>query len=193
MNKIKFIEELKTSLGHLPKEDVIEIIRDQEEYIRDAMAAGRSEDDVLLSLGSPKAMAANFKAETKIASAQASRSLGSQVSGTFGAVLAVLALAPLNLLVVLGPFIALLGILVGGWSVAGAVVITGVAMVVAFMFKLVFFTVGAWTHLSLLFFTLGTIGLGILSMFAMAYITRWFFNGTLAYLKWNLKFIQARA
>ena len=193
MKKADYLSELRFHLAGLPPQEVEDILRDQEEYIREAMSAGRSEDDAIRALGDPRAFAANLTAELKIQRAASSPSLQKQVSGTMGAVVAILALAPLNLIFVLGPFLALVGVAVAGWFTAAAFLASSVAMLGIFFFKLVFVSVGFWTHVSALFFTLGSIGVSILGILVMYLLTQWFVRGTLAYLKWNLKFIQARA
>ena len=111
MKRLAYLDSLKTHLRQLPEGDVADILRDQEEYIRDAVGAGRSEEDAIQSLGEPKAFAANLIAELKIQQAIQPGSLQKQMRGTIGAVCAILALAPINLIFVLGPFLALAGFL----------------------------------------------------------------------------------
>lgn len=190
MTREQFLEELKRELAHLPESERAEILRDQEEYLRDAVASNRDEAAVVAALGSPKAFAANLSASAKIQSAEASPRLNQQVSSTFGAVIAVLALAPLNIFFVLGPFMTLVSINVAGWIVAACILLGSTAALGYWLFKLVFVSAGAFTHLSSLFFILGCAGAGVLALWAMYRITAAFVRVTLSYLKWNLGVIR---
>ncbi len=192
MKKEEFIASLKYELKSISPVEREEIVRDQEEYIRDAIAAGRNEEEVVDSLGSPKAFAAGITIESKFQKMENTESLKGQVSGTFGAVFAILALAPLNLIFVMGPFLAICGITMGGWAVSGAVFASSLAMFAVWMVKLIFVPVGLMTHLSAFFFALGMVGLGLLCFYVMAKLTRLFIKGTVAYLRFNLRLIQGK-
>ncbi len=197
MTKPEYLAALKAHLSSLPSEEVEDILRDQDEYIRDAVNAGRSEADVIFGLGDPKAFAQSLTAgsvlKQKIENAASSPSLKMKISGTWSAVIAILALAPLNLIFVLGPFLVALALLVGGWASAFGLFLASIAAFGVFFFELIFISVGFWVQFSAFFFLAGCLGLTLLGLFSMYRITIWFVLGTLAYLKWNLKFIQARA
>ena len=192
MKKDQFLQALRGHLAALPPNEIEDIIRDQEEYLQDAMAAGRSEEVAVASLGDPRLFASNLTAEMKIKTASEASSLGRQMSHTFGAVIAILALAPLNFLFVVGPFLLICGFLVAGWAGSFGVFVASWAIMIAFLFKFMFLSVGVWTHLSAFFFTVGWIGASCLAFLFMAHATRLFIKGTLAYLKWNINFIQGR-
>ncbi len=51
MTKKEFLEKLREELKGLSRSDIDDIINDQEEFIRDAVSAGRSEEEVVSSLG----------------------------------------------------------------------------------------------------------------------------------------------
>lgn len=193
MTRQGFLEELRRALAHLPKAEVDEIVRDQDEYIRDAVQAGRSEEDVLRSLGSPASLAASLLAETRIQQAAESTTLKEKAGNTFGAVAAIIALAPLNLIFVLGPFLGAAGLLIGGWAGAAGILLAALGFLLAFFVKLIFLSVGFWAHVSTFFFAVGCVGLSLLAFIFMAAITKAFLTLTLNYLKWNLNFIRARA
>lgn len=192
-NKADYLGALRAHLSPLPSEEVEDILRDQEEYIRDAISAGRSEADVIAGLGDPRALAQSLTASMKLEQAAAAPTMKLKITGAFSAIFAILALAPLNLIFVLGPFCVALALLIAGWFTAGALLIASLASFVVFFFELLFISVGALTHLSAFFFLLGCVGATLLGLLAMAKISQWFVLGTIAYLKWNLKFIQARA
>jgi len=193
MTKPDYLSALRSHLSTLPEDEIADILRDQEEYIRDAVSAGRTEHDVIEGLGDPKAFAHSLTAGRRIETAEKSQRLSMKISGTWSAVVAILALAPLNLIFVLGPFLVLLAMVVGGWASAFGLLVASIASFAVFFFEMIFISVGFWAQFSAFFFLLGCLGLTLLSLFAMYKLTLWFVLGTLAYLKWNLKFIQARA
>lgn len=188
-----YLNTLRSLLAPLPASEVDDILRDQEEFLRDAMAAGRSEADAIAGLGDPRAFAQSLTAGYKLEQAASAPSMKLKITGAFSAIFAILALAPLNLLFVLGPFLVALFLLFGGWMAAAGLLIAAVVSVFVFFFELLFISVGFWAHLSAFLFLLGCVGATLLGLLAMAKISQWFVLGTIAYLKWNLKFIQARA
>jgi uncharacterized membrane protein len=193
MNKAEYLNELKNDLQGLPASEVEDILRDQEEFIRDAMAAGRSEEQAIAGLRDPSVFAANITAEMKIQRVQKSDSLPGQMKATVNAVVAILALAPLNLIFVLGPFLALVAVAIAGWAFAVLGVLASAILFVGFFLKLIFISAGFWVQISTFFFALGSIGTSFLELIAMYYITQWLVLGTLTYLKWNLNFVRSRA
>ncbi|MER2000812.1 MAG: DUF1700 domain-containing protein, partial [Lysinibacillus sp.] len=57
MNKQQFLQSLEQHLQALPQEDQQEILRDYHEYFLAAEAEGKTEQQVIESLGSPKQLA----------------------------------------------------------------------------------------------------------------------------------------
>lgn len=192
MNRQDFITQLRRELRGLPESEIDDILRDQEELISDALRAGRTEESILNSLGSPADLARSLKAEIKIDRAVGEPKLSRQLRGAFGAVGALLVLAPFNLIFVLGPFMAVLGILFSGWVVATVLGGLALLLVGTFFSELIMISASLWVQLSLFFGFMGGLGLSILALVAMYYITRMVMRLTLSYLKWNLNFIRSR-
>jgi len=193
MNKTEFVETLRSHLIHFPLDEADEIVRDQEEYIREAIASGRREEDVVASLGDPKAFAGNLAIEARIDQARSSSSLKQTASHTFSAVFGVLALAPLNLIIVFGPVLMIVALIFSGWIVSGATLAAAVVCFFGFFIRFVFVDVGIWAHVSVFFFILGCASLSSFCLILMYRISDLFFIAILAYLKWNLKFIRGRS
>lgn len=193
MTKAEFLERLRVHLSRLPEAEREDILRDQEELIRDALESGRSEEDIIASLGDPKTLGANLVAESRIQKLEDSPSLNVAVRNSFPAILAVLTLAPFNVIFVLGPFLALVGIIFAGWGLSIAGVVTSLSVGAAYFSELIYIPVGSATHLSAGFFLLGVFGLSLLGLSFMIYVTHFFVIGTIRYLKWNLKFVRRLA
>jgi uncharacterized membrane protein len=192
MNRTEFLEALRKNLGHLPAAEAEEIIRDQDEYIRDAVASGRAEEEVIRGLGEPTSFAGSLSAEAKIERAEQATTIRQQSKSAFSAALALIVLAPLNLIFVLGPFVGVCGIIIGGWALAGGILIASVAVLGAFIVKGLFLTVSFMAMISSLFLILGVIGLSALGAIIMLKMTEVFLTGTIAYLRWNLNFVRGR-
>lgn len=190
MNRQAFITELRKELNGIPRVDIEDIIRDQEEMISDALAAGRTEDDVVQSFGDPKELAKSLKAEIKIERATDEKKLSKQVRGVFSAVGALLVLAPFNLIFVLGPFLAILGITFAGWAVAMVIGLVAVFLMGIFFTEFIFVGSALTVHLATFFTILGCLGLAALFVVGMYFVTKIIFKLILSYLKWNLNFIK---
>lgn len=54
MNKKQFLNELASSLKHLPASDRKDILQDFEEHFAIRMAEGKTEEEFAASLGSPQ-------------------------------------------------------------------------------------------------------------------------------------------
>jgi uncharacterized membrane protein len=192
-NTEQFLQDLGYYLRRISPQERAEILRDQEELIRDAIESGRSEEEVLASLGTARQMARNLILELKLSEAEQTTGVSSQLKMIFGIVIAFLALAPLNLIFVLGPFLLLVTLIFSGWISVATFLAVVIAAIVMFFWQMIFASVGLLTHLATFFLFLGGLGLGVLSLMIMAFLTAWFFKGMTAYLRWNLNFIRARA
>ena len=190
MKRQEFFKNLKSELFGIPMVDIEDIIRDQEEMINDALKAGRTEDSIIQSFGDPKELARNLKAEIKIEKAGDEKKLSKQVRGVFGAVGALLVLAPFNLIFVLGPFLAVLGVTFAGWTVAVTMGAVAIGLLGAFLLEFLFIGTALTVQLSTFFTFLGFIGLAALFVVGMYYVTKIVFKLILSYLRWNLNFIQ---
>jgi uncharacterized membrane protein len=192
MKRSEFFYELRKELQGLSFDEVEDIVRDHEEMLTDGIAAGKSEEELLSSFGKPQELARALKAQNRIDKASEEKVLSKQLRGVLGAVGALLVLAPFNLIFVLGPFCALLGVLIGGWAAGIAVSAVALALLVVFFSKLIFVSASVWVYLSLFFGFLGCIGAASLVLIAMYFVTRFFAKLLLSYLKWNLNFIKSR-
>lgn len=193
MNKTQFIEQLKKELSGLPQSEIDDIIRDHEEMIRDAVAAGRSEESFVATFGKPSELARNLRAEIKIEKAQDENKLPAKMKAMFGALGAVLVLAPFNLIFVLGPMMALFGLLIGGWATAVAITVVCFTVALAFFFFTVVMPTGALGWIGVGFGFLGVMFLGLAGLGFMYMISMMVAQLILRYLKWNVNFVKRQA
>ncbi|RDU98676.1 DUF1700 domain-containing protein [Trinickia dinghuensis] len=126
MKQDAFIQQLRQGLASLPKQEVEEIVADYREYIGDAIAAGRNEEEVVAALGDPAKLAREIKAQATYRQWQARRSFGNLAR----VVASVAGLGLLNLILLL-PFLIYLLLLTAGYLVSGAFAIGGLVTVVS--------------------------------------------------------------
>ncbi|EEG78988.1 HAAS signaling domain-containing protein [Dethiobacter alkaliphilus] len=188
MNKHEFMTTLNKALAGIATQDRDEIIFDYEEHFRIGLSDGKTEEEIAASLGDPRAIARQFNADYHVHQAETDAS----VSNIFRAVLATLGLGFFNLVIVLGPFIAMLAVLFAFYVAGSAIIFSGVV---------VFITTVAGpilpvTNASLVqpaaqfFASIGLICLGLLFIIGNVYLTKFFFIGTVKYLQFNLKIIK---
>lgn len=126
MKQDVFIEALRRELGSLPKPAVDEIVADYREYIGDALAAGRREEDVVAALGDPVKLARELKAQANYRQWQSRRSVGN----LFRVIMSIAGLGLLNV-VLLVPFVLYLTVLTLGYVAFTGLTIAGIVGVVA--------------------------------------------------------------
>ena len=126
MKQDVFIEALRQELSSLPKPAVDEIIADYREYIGDALAAGRREEEVIAALGDPVKLARELKAQASYRQWQDRRSFGNLIR----VVMSISTLGLLNVLLLI-PFMVYLALLTAGYAVSVGLTIAGLVGVIA--------------------------------------------------------------
>ncbi len=180
MNKEQFLHDLNATLRKLPEVEREEIMQDFNEHFSIGEEEGKSEKEIINALGSPqhigKEMVANYhidKVETEVTAGNIMR-----------AVWGVIGLGFFNLVIVLGPFIALLGVLIGGWITS----VSFVASPLLVLINVVIFP-GSFEFFDL-FFAIGICGLGLFIAIGMYFATRTIINGFVRYLKFNMNLVK---
>ena len=126
MTQDAFIQQLRHELRSLPKQMVDEIVADYREYFGDALAAGRSEAEVVAALGDPVKLARELKAQANFRQWETRRSFGNLMR----VVVSIAGLGLLQLFLLI-PFMFYLLMLTIGYAVSGALTIAGLVTVVA--------------------------------------------------------------
>jgi uncharacterized membrane protein len=180
MNKNQFLTELDASLQRISAEERQDILLDFEEHFAIGLEEGKTEEEISAGLGMPHQIAKEMLASYHIEKVEATATTGN----VFRAVWAVIGLGFFNLVIVLGPFIALIGILFAGW-VAG----------ISFIASPILVVVGTIIHpgtfeLFSLFLSLALAGLGLFIVIGMYFATRVLINGFVRYLKFNTKLVK---
>ncbi len=192
MNKQTFFNELEQALAPLSKEERDDILRDMEEYFREATERGKTEEEILKSLGSPKTLSETIIAETKIKRIDTASTVGGKISAVFSAFFAIVLLTPFNLFFVLFPVLFATLMLVIGWPL---LIIFCFSMPIIFILGIIYmFQVGFafLAVLSIIFFIIGWFALIFALLIGFTQLTLLYFKGISKLFQWNIQFIKNR-
>jgi uncharacterized membrane protein len=184
MTKAEFFEQLNQGLKKVRKDDRADILAEYEEHFHHALAKGKTEEQICKDLGSVDQIIKDYRIE-KVLAEQVTGEAGNAKS-ILRAALILMALAPLNFIVFIGPFLVTACLLMAFWAVGGSLFLVGAAM---------FFTLLAKIFTSLLVPVLliacvGVIALGVFFMLLLLPITSLVGALTFKYLRWNLDFAR---
>lgn len=180
MNKDQFLKSLANGLKRLSQEEREDIIRDFQEHFLIGSEEGKSEEEISQSLGSPYQIARELLAAYHLEKAEETATTGNILR----AVWAVIGLSFFNLVIVLGPFIGLVGILFGGWA-------AGLSFIVSPLLVLINTAVYPESfELFELFLSIGLCGLGLFIVIGMLFATRGLMNLFVRYLKFNINLVK---
>lgn len=187
MNKDEFITTLKKELHGLPPSEIEEILYDYEEHFQIGLSKGKSEEEIAKELGNPKIIAKSYKANYKINDAENNPS----TKNLFAAIVSAISLGFFNLIFVLGPFLATIGIPIAAYGIGFGFSITGLSLVFGTFLKPFFLN---HIHLSIhpvvsISFGIGFTALGILALIGCFYLTKLLYRATIKYLPWNINLI----
>ena len=216
-NRSEYLNELAIHLSRLPESERSDILRDQDEFFREAVLSGRTEADVIGSLGEPRQLAKTLIAESRVAASESAfrvssdpgkamghanendspaalkpASLPTQVSSMLRAFIAIIALAPFNLIFVLGPFLALMGCLFAAWAIGSAGLVAGIGSIFFILKELTGAGASIWAHISAICLAMGVTMFCLAFLGMMSVVTSWIAQGTVRYLRWNLDLIAER-
>ena len=190
MNKKDFINKLSSYLGGVPAEERQDVVNDIEEHFKEAISEGRTEEEISDSLGDPKALANQFKANILVDKAEKTAS----AINITRAVLATLGLGFFNLVFILGPFIGIAAVLFSLFASAIAVTATGIAVFFASIFGPLVpqYFAGLVNPAVSIFASIGVTLFGILFFIGDIYVAKWIYRLFVRYIKFNLRIITGK-
>lgn len=180
MNKDQFLKQLDSLLKRLSLDERRDILQDYEEYFAIGIEQGKSEEEIAASLGAPHQIAKELLASYHLEKAEKSMTTGNILR----AIWAVIGLGFFNLVIVSGPFFALVGLIMAGWAVG-----------IAFAFsplQVLFHTVINPESFVLfdIFLSVAQCGLGLFIGIGMFFVTKKAFNLFVRYLKFNVSLVK---
>ncbi|MBN1298336.1 MAG: DUF1700 domain-containing protein [Actinobacteria bacterium] len=190
MNEKQFIEILEKNLKGIPKAEIKDILDDFREYFDIGTERGRTRDEILASLGSPKILAKQIKAESYIKRAEESTSAANITRALFMTI----GLSFFNIIFILPAFIVIISILGALFAVSVSISAAGIAGTVTSFFYPFFdqyltFTINPAV---LIFGFIGAGALGILFFIGTFYLSKLIYSFIVKYLKFNVSIIKDR-
>lgn len=190
MNKEKFIDKLSRYLDGLPKDEIDDIIMDIEEYFEVGRERGRKEEELSISLGDPKKLAKQIKAQSYIDKADASKNAKDITKAVFTSI----GLSFFNIIFVLPPFLVVFGLVIALFAVSIIISAAGITgMIGSFFYPLyaeyltfyINYVVGIFAFIGMGCF-------GILFFVGNVYLWKFIYRGIVKYLRFNLNIIRGR-
>lgn len=194
LNKKEFKAVMKKELSGLPKEEREDILLEYEVHFSEETKKGKSEAAICKELGSPKELAKMYKVNVLIQEAEDNIS----TNNILRAVLASIGLGLFNLILVLGPFLGLLGLLAGIFAASLGLVFAGLVLFADALFgpfNASFIQMPYVLAVEPLFS--GPLGVGIFAIGILIFILgivfgRLIYRLSIKYLKFNLKMIKGK-
>lgn len=188
MNKKLFLQELSKRLHRIPQEERADILADYEDHFTAGLEAGKTEEQIAASLGSPESIAKNFTADYVLKEADENRTAGN----IFRAVIAIISLGFFNLVFVLGPFIGLLAVLFAFMVAGFAISASGIGVFLAAILSPVLPTIVDMSFHPLVaaLTGVGLTALGLLILIGDFFLAKLFYSVTIKYLQLNIKIIN---
>lgn len=187
MNRQEYINRLKMALQDLPLDELNDILSDYEEHFDIGVSKGKSEEEISKELGDPREVASNYR--TTFKSIQYKNNMANYQDDGTRRLLVALLLIGFNVIVVLVPYLTLLGFLLGIYGAAVAFGISG--FIILFGVPITIFTLLPTPHfLTSLSFGIGLIALGGLGILLGVYLTKQVYKLTLRYINWNIDLIN---
>ena len=189
MTEQAFLDQLRKSLKGIPGSELKEIVSDYEEHFAVARSSGKMDDEIASSLGNPKTIGKSYRVDTAM---KADRPGFKRI---LSAVFASVSLGFFNIVFVLGPFLALVAVLISLWAAALSVGLSGIAVILGIILQPILpaeLSIAGVNIGFLIFAAIGATGLGFLGMIGMWQASKFFAKGTGKYLQFNAQFIRKR-
>jgi uncharacterized membrane protein len=193
MNRERFLSELKRSLGKMQESEKRDILSDYEEHFRMGLAEGKTEEKIAYSLGNPRILGKSYAIDSLLEEPKAGG--GVTAASVLRAVFASISLTFFNVIVVLGPFLGLVGVMIGLWAAAVALPLSGIVIVLAPVAALIvpsFFSLSTMSPVFLVFAGIGIAALGVLAVIGMWKLSRLFVLVIASYVKFNLRIVTRK-
>lgn len=193
MNKNEYLGTLKRLLAGLSEEEIRDILYDYEEHFRIGAEEGKSEEEITAELGNVRDVARMYKSDIPIQTTFTTYTEPS--NSAFRAIILIIGLGLFNLIFILGPYIGFAGVLIGFWAAAAGITIGGVVTFIVTLFAPLFpsfIKMGGLSYPFAFSVSIGLTCLGALLGIGSLYLTRWFFNISMRYMKWNIDTIFNR-
>jgi uncharacterized membrane protein len=189
MNRAEFLNSLNSQLSRLSQEERNDILYDYEEHFSIGLEQGKTEEEIAKSLGDPRLISRQFIADSMVKQAVETKSIGSITRAVF----AIAGLGFLNLIITVPIFFSLFAVLISLFAAAFSIAVSGLALILAPMAQPMFpdyVDMGGINPGVMIFSGVGLTSMGILFFIGVVYLSKYFFKGTISYLKMNMSIIK---
>ncbi|BBI34239.1 HAAS signaling domain-containing protein [Cohnella abietis] len=183
MIRDKYLQQLWDLLAPVPEPLRREWMFDYEEHFRQAGQEGSTEEEIAQELGDPRLIAKEMLLGYRVEQAVSKNGGITHVSR---AVFAAVSLGFFNLIFILGPFIALLGVLLALWASSVAIGLSSLVAIYEGVFG------EAFTKVQGIYVAITLIAVGMLLGAFSLWLTRVVSRVTLQYLKFNSRVIRVK-
>jgi len=192
VNRKQYLDNLEKNLKSLKREETDDILQDFTEYFEIGIERGRTEHELMDSLGSPKILARQIRFESYVKQAEETASaahIGKAVFTSIG-------LSFFNLIFIMPLFLIVLGIVSALFIFAAAISAAGITGVIGSLFMPLisqYISFNTIIHPAVMAFAfLGTAAFGVIFFIGDIFFSRFLFGLTTRYLKFNLEIIRGR-
>ncbi|ENQ3106103.1 DUF1700 domain-containing protein [Bacillus cereus] len=179
MTKEKFLQELSEHLRKLREEERNDILYDYREHFQFGIEEGKTEEEIIKALGSPKVIAKETLASHRIEQVKHNPT----IFNVSRAIVAIIGLSFLNLVIMLGPLVAIGSLILSLWTVSVACILSPLLLLIKIVFAQIFIVSDVFVAIILF-------GIGLLLGVGAYYCTIWFKVLFVKYANWNLKVIK---
>ncbi|MDO3662397.1 DUF1700 domain-containing protein [Bacillus sp. C28GYM-DRY-1] len=169
-----YVKQLKEEIKHMPKHDQKEIIEDILELFHSGKSEGKHEEQIIQSLGTPKALARTLEADLFINKASEKKTWYS----IFKVFTLLLGMSLLNFLLLFAPFLLIVSVIL-------SVVVIGILLIASSFFV---YTIAPL--MSAIFNSMILLGTGLLLFRLGIDLSKLLLPLCLRYLKWNINIVK---
>jgi uncharacterized membrane protein len=196
MTREQFLASLKSALGGMTDTEKREILYDYAEHFRMGAADGKSEEQIAQALGNPRLLGRSYRIDSLLDEPKGGG--GVKAGSVVRAVFVSASLGFFNLVFVLGPFLGLVGVMIGLWAAAVTLPLVGLAVALAPILTVIapfthgYIALGGLNPVSMFFAGIGVTGLGVMAVMGMWKLSRYFIWVIAAYVRLNARIVTRR-
>lgn len=179
VSKEAFLSALEAELKGLSKAEKTELLQDYRDHFLFGNEEGKTDEEIIASLGSPQVIAKEINANYHIGIVEDKVNAGN----VFRATWAVIGLGFFNLVIVLAPFIALVALVFSGW-------ITSIAFIGSPLLFAIDAAVFSGFRAFEFFASLLLCGIGLFIFAFMKWVTKAVLQGFIRYLSFNVSLVK---
>lgn len=181
LNKTEYMDKLKDYLQGLPLYEQEDILSDYDEHFEVALSKGKTAEEIAKELGDPYDISRNYISFNN-------NIVKHTADNNRGLLIAILLIA-FNLIIVLGPYISIVGLLISMYITGISFIFGGIALMLGNAFN--FIGIISQPHiLTSLGFGIGLSSLGVLTLILGIYLSKLLISLTKRYISWNIEIVN---